>query len=248
MTEIFTIKTSAFEGPLDLLLSLIEKRKLFVNDISLSQVTDDYISHVNNLADYSLHNRADFISIASTLILIKAKSLLPTIDLTEEEQGDISDLELRLKQLEIIRKASMTLSKVFGRNILFERGELKQEIKVFVPSKEVNQKDISEAILRLITALPKKPSEAPKVTVKKVISIEEMIDRLTNRIQSAVRMTFREFSGNKGKIDKMQRVDVIVSFLAMLELVKQGIINARQENLFEDIEMESEEIGIPKYI
>ena len=57
MTEIFTIKTSAFEGPLDLLLSLVEKRKLFVNDVSLAQVTDDYITHVNKLGDYSLHKR-----------------------------------------------------------------------------------------------------------------------------------------------------------------------------------------------
>ena len=248
MTEVFTIKTTNFEGPLDLLLSLVEKRKLFVNDVSLSQVTDDYVNHVNKLQDYSLHNRADFISIASTLILIKAKSLLPTITLTEEEQGDIKDLESRLKQLEIIRNASAELAKIFGKNILFERGELKQEIKVFVPSKEVNETEISSAILRLINALPKKQAEAPKITVKKVISIEEMIDKLTNRIQSAVKMTFREFSGSKGKVDRAQKVDVIVSFLAMLELVKQGIINARQDNLFEDIEMETEEIGTPRYM
>ena len=248
MTEVFTIKTESFEGPLDLLLSLIEKRKLFVNDISLSQVTDDYVNHVNRLGEYSLHNRADFISIASTLILIKAKSLLPTITLTEEEKGDIKDLEFRLKQLEIIRQASLEIGKIFGKNILFERGEFKQEIKVFVPSKETNQDELSNAIIRLINALPKKQAEAPKVTVKKVISIEEMIDKLTNRIQSAVRMTFREFSGSKGKIDKAQRVDVIVSFLAMLELVKQGIINAKQDNLFDDIEMETEEIGTPRYM
>lgn len=248
MTEIFTIKTSAFEGPLDLLLSLVERRKLFVNDVSLSQVTDDYIAHVNKLEDYSLHNRADFITIASTLILIKAKSLLPTITLTEEEHGDIADLEKRLKQLEIMRSASVTLAKIFGKNILYERGELKQEIKVFVPSREVEQGEISNAILRLLVSLPKKQAEAPKIVVKKIISIEEMIDKLTVRIQSAVRMTFREFSGTKGKMDRGQRVDVIVSFLAMLELVKQGIINAKQENLFSDIEMETEEMGTPRYM
>jgi segregation and condensation protein A len=248
MSEIFTIKTSGFEGPLDLLLSLVEKRKLFVNDVSLAQVTDDYISHVNRLGDYSLHNRADFITIASTLILIKAKSLLPTINLTEEEHGDIEDLEKRLKQLEIIRSVSLALGKIFGRQILYERGELKQEIKVFVPSKEVETGEMGNAILRLLNSLPKKQAEAPKIIVKKIISIEEMIDRLTTRIQSAVKMTFREFSGNKGKMDRGQRVDVIISFLAMLELVKQGIINAKQENLFEDIEMETEEVGTPRYM
>ena len=248
MSEVFTIKTSSFVGPLDLLLSLVEKRKLFVNDVSLAQVTDDYISHVNRLGDYSLHNRADFITVASTLILIKAKSLLPTISLTEEEHGDIEDLEKRLKQLEIIRRVSATLGKIFGKQILYERGELKQEIKIFVPSKEVETGEMGNAILRLLNSLPKKQAEAPKIIVKKIISIEEMIDKLTTRIQSAVKMTFREFSGNKGKMDRGQRVDVIISFLAMLELVKQGIINARQENLFEDIEMETEEVGTPRYM
>ena len=244
MTEIFTIKTEVFEGPLDLLLSLIEKRKLFVNDISLASVTDEYVNHVNSLGEYSILNRAEFISIASTLLLIKAKSLLPSIPLSEEEEGDITDLEYRLKQLEVIRRASNVLAKIFGRNILFERGELKQEIKVFVPSKEITKDEMSNSILRILNSLPKK-QEPPKVVVKKVISMEEMIDRLTSRIQSAVRMTFREFSRG----DRVEKVNVIVSFLALLELVKQGVVEAKQESMFEDIHMEKTgDVGIPKYM
>src|SRR4051812_32375972 len=93
----FLVKHEQFEGPLDLLLSLIEKRKLFINDISLAKVADDFINHIKNFEQFPIGESANFILIASTLLLIKSKSLLPTLQLTEEEQGSIEDLETRLK-------------------------------------------------------------------------------------------------------------------------------------------------------
>ena len=74
----YTVKTEAFEGPLELLLNLIEKRKLFISDISLAQVADDYIEYINKQEDFPMASTADFILVASTLVLIKSKSLLPT--------------------------------------------------------------------------------------------------------------------------------------------------------------------------
>ncbi len=242
----FTIKTTVFEGPLDLLLTLIEKRKLFINDISLSKVTDEYVEYITRLGEYSLSDRTQFIYIASTLLLIKAKSLLPTLTLTEEEKTDIADLEHRLKELEIIRKSSLEIQKAFGTKLIFPRGDFKIDVKVFVPSADTSIANIQEAIGRVLTALPKKQTE-PKVAIKKTISIEEMMVRLTDRIKSAVRMSFREFSGGKSLLDKGERVHVIVSFLAMLELVKQGTIDANQDGLFDEIHMETQQIGIPRY-
>jgi hypothetical protein len=93
MDSEFQVKTHIFEGPLDTLLSLIEKRKLFINDISLAQVADDYISYVKSLNDFPIADSAHFILIASTLVLIKSKSLLPTLTLSEEEESSIEDLE-----------------------------------------------------------------------------------------------------------------------------------------------------------
>lgn len=238
----FKVKTEAYEGPLDLLLTLIEKRKLFINDISLAKVTDDYINHVNQLPEYSLSDRAQFIVIASTLILIKAKSLLPTLSLTEEEQGSIEDLEQRLKELELMRRLGGVVRDTYGVRIIFPRGEQKRTTTVFAPSKDATVTTIEEAIRRVLFSLPKK-TEPPKVTVKKVVSLEEMIDRLTVRVQKAIRMSFKEFSN----VDKGEKVHVIVSFLAMLELVKQGVINVQQENLFDEIHMESYDIGTPRY-
>ena len=74
---LFTVKTQSFEGPLDLLLDLIEKRKLFINDISLVKVTDDFIAHVRQFENLPMAESAHFILVASTLLLIKSKSLLP---------------------------------------------------------------------------------------------------------------------------------------------------------------------------
>lgn len=238
----FVIKTEVFEGPLDLLLTLVEKRKLFINDISLAKVTDEYIEYINKLPDYSVGDRASFIVIASTLLLVKAKSLLPTLQLTEDEKGDIEDLQIRLRELELMRRMGGVIRDNFGIRFIFPRGEHQNRVKVFAPSKDATLQSLAEAMHRILNALPKK-IEAPKIIVKKVISLEEMIDRLTNRISSAVRMSFKEFHGG----GKAERVDVIVSFLAMLELVKQGVINAHQEGLFDEIQMESHDIGIPRY-
>ncbi len=76
MEPTFTIKTDKFQGPLDVLLDLIEKRKLHINEISLAKIADDYVSHVNNLGQFPIAESAQFILIASTLLLIKSKSLL----------------------------------------------------------------------------------------------------------------------------------------------------------------------------
>jgi segregation and condensation protein A len=97
-------------------------------------------------------------------------------------------------------------------------------------------------IREVIQAIPKKEF-VPKAVVQKVISLEEMMEDLSQRITSSLKMSFKDFSG-MGKKDK---VTVIVSFLAMLELVKQGIIHVRQDKDFHDIEMETESVGIPRY-
>jgi segregation and condensation protein A len=116
---LFIVKTQSFEGPLDLLLELIEKKKLFISDISLAQVTDDFIEHIKNMGDIAIGESAHFILVASTLLLIKSKSLLPSLVLTEEEQGDIRNLEARLKIYKRIKEASQNVAKMFGDEVIF---------------------------------------------------------------------------------------------------------------------------------
>lgn len=237
----FTVKQQHFEGPLDLLLDLIEKRKLFVNDVSLAKVADDYIAYVQNLGEFPVADSAHFVLVASTLLLIKSKSLLPQLNLTMEEQASIHDLERRLKIYERMREVSLLLKPRMGKAIMFSRGDRKQE-PVFSPDADMTLTNICAAINRVLLNLPKKEF-LPKVIVDKVISLEEMISNLTERVTSSLKMSFKEFTG----VNRAEKVHVIVSFLAMLELVKQGVINVSQEKHFDDITMETESIGVPKY-
>lgn len=237
----FTIKQNSFEGPLDLLLDLIEKRKLFVNDVSLAKVADDYIAYVQNLGEFPVADSAHFVLVASTLLLIKSKSLLPTLTLTTEEQASIDDLEKRLKIYERMRDLAQKVKPLFGTHIMYPRGDKKQ-VPVFSPDADMTLQNILAAAGRVLSSLPKKEF-LPKVVVDKVISLEVMIESLTKRVSESLKMSFREFSG----AHKGDRVNVIVSFLAMLELVKQGVIDVTQEKHFDDIHMETEQIGVPRY-
>lgn len=237
----FKVKTEKFEGPLELLLELIEKRKLLINEVSLSKVSDDFIEHIKSLQNFPMQESSDFILIASTLLLIKSKSLLPGIQLTEEERGDIKNLEKRLQIYKIIKNGSELINKIFGKNLIFQTNGRKIE-PLFSPDQNMTTQNIYQSVLNIIKNLPQKDL-IPKTIVKKVISLEEMIENLTKRVQVAVKMSFKEFAG----AHKGEKVNVIVGFLAMLELVKNGIIQVNQQKNFEEIHMETNQIGIPRY-
>ncbi|MEK7588651.1 MAG: segregation/condensation protein A [Patescibacteria group bacterium] len=228
----FKVKTPVFEGPFGLLLRLIEERKLFINDVSLASVTEDYISYVNSIEDMPRDEIASFISIASTLILIKSKSLLPGLTLLEEEEKDIKNLEDRLKLYKLYSELAIYVKNNFGKNIIFPALESKKSVLVFLPDERITKENMMLLAQELINKIPKKVF-LPKVEVKKVVSIEEMIDRLTERIHKSLNMNFKEFAGVG--ITKEEKVTVIVSFLAMLELVRVGVVHVIQENNFEDI-------------
>ncbi|HEY0907986.1 MAG TPA: ScpA family protein [Candidatus Paceibacterota bacterium] len=237
----FTVKQERFEGPLDLLLDLIEKRKLFVNDVSLAKVADDYIAYVQNNSNVPIADSAHFVLVASTLLLIKSKSLLPTLNLTVEEQASIQDLETRLKVYERMRELAQKIKPLFGTSVMHPRGDRKQE-PVFSPDADMTVVNLFAAANRVLSNLPKKEF-LPKVVVDKVISLENMIESLTKRVTESLKMSFREFSS----AHKAEKVNVIVSFLAMLELVKQGVIDVTQEKHFDDIHMQTEQVGVPRY-
>ncbi|MFA6601853.1 MAG: segregation/condensation protein A [Candidatus Paceibacterota bacterium] len=238
----FTIKTQTFEGPLDLLLTLIEERKLYISDVSLSKVTDDFIAHIRQFENMPMDESAHFILIASTLLLIKSKSLLPELTLTEEEQVDIRSLETRLAIYKRIKEASLKVSAMFGQEMIFGQSQAKPITPIFSPDPQFTLEKSLALLHELINRLPKKEN-LPQVTVRKIMSLEEMIGNLTSRITSHLRMSFKEFT----KEHKENRVNVIVSFLAMLELVKQGVLQVSQEANFGDILMETKEVGVPKY-
>ncbi len=235
-----TVKTPVYEGPLDLLLELIEKRKLLINDISLASVTDEYIKRVQELQTLPVGETAEFISLAATLLLIKSRSLLPNLEISEEEAHSIKELEYRLAVYQIIKEAARGLLRALEHPALFEGGVPEPE-PLFIPDASATPPSLRSAAQMLIDGFPKF-AELPKHAVKKVISLEEMIERLAGRISSAMKLSFRQFTGSG-----TQRHEIIVGFLALLELVKQGIIKATQNEKFGDIQLESDSVETPSY-
>lgn len=106
---------------MDLLLSLIEKRKFSINDVSLAEITDQYVEYLKKLQNFPIEEVTFFIVIASTLMLIKSRSLMPGLELTDEEEQSIEELEERLKLYRRIRQLSLHIKNLFGRNPLFSR-------------------------------------------------------------------------------------------------------------------------------
>lgn len=241
MSENFSISTKVFEGPLSLLLDLIEKRKLLINEISLSQVTNDFLEFVSVLEQKDLYKITEFLSIASTLILIKSKSLLPQLDLNQEESTEIEDLELRLKLLQIFKRASKDIKELFGKNSEYSRLQVRKQVIVFSPTEQIDVLKMKWFIDQVLHNLPK-TEKKPEKRVSKTISLEEMMNKVINRVRQNMTISFKTLSK-----EHKEKKNVIISFLAILELVKLGNVEANQHSTFDDILVESKEPSIPSY-
>lgn len=237
----FAVKTEVFEGPMDLLIELVEKRKLLINDINLAEVTDEYMRRVSQMQERSLPNTAEFVRLAATLLLIKSKSLLPSLELTDEEETAIEDLEERLRYYQVYREGSLVLMRRFGEHIMFEPAYTPPKQPVFVPDKYCAKNELHDAINRVIKNLPKSTFK-PEVKVQKSISLEEMIGDLKARIERQMRAKFSELR-SYGTDRRTQAV----CFLAVLELIKQGDIIVRQTTHFEDFDIEHTKNNTPRY-
>lgn len=244
----YHLKTEHFEGPLDLLLHLIEKRKLFISDFSLANVADDYIAHIRRFETFPMNDVANFLLVASTLVLIKSKTILPNLDLTKEEESDIDDLKRRLALYELFRNLAGHVKNNFGKHLMFERSGRPEMQVVFAPDARASAAQLSQSIRDVIQALPK-TVVVPKATIKKVVSLEEMMTRLASRVTQALKTSFSQFSRYEhGRaIPKENRVEIIVSFLAMLELVKQGVVHVTQHEDYGDIDIETHKFETPQY-
>ncbi len=234
------LRTESYEGPFELVLELIDKRKLSVNEISLSQVTDDYIEHVRGQAKFPMEDAAQFIGVAATLLLIKSKSLIPDLELSDEEESGVDELKRRLMEYERVRDMMRELSHIFGRQVMVSAGERAPEV-VFAPSKDLTLHNLSSALGEALATLEKE-EKLPEARVRTMVTIEEMMDRLVERVAKKLTMSFAEFSA-----DAKERVEVIVSFLALLELVKQGAVDAAQHDTFADIRITNTSTGLPNY-
>jgi segregation and condensation protein A len=238
MSSSFTIQTDVFEGPFSALLELIEKHKLSINEVSLSDITDEYIAYVGSIDSVSMNELSQFIVVAATLMLIKSRTLLPGLSVSEEEESEIETLTNRLEVFQVVKAISGFIRAQYGKALLYRRPFIRIKKKVFSPGASLSATTLcSEAIY----ALENVPKEVlpPETKVRKAIRIEDVLVNLMARVQKESRMRFSEFAAGGSGSAREVKTFIVVSFLAMLELVKNGTLDASQDDTFGEITINS---------
>ena len=226
----YKIQLEKFEGPLDLLLKLIEEKRLDITRINLAVVADDFLEYVRANENIDLENLAEFVSIASRIILIKSQNILPTLEITETEEKEIADLENQLKEYQKFRLAAEKVGRLQkSKNFSYSRDYLLGVAAKYSPPKNMNVFDLKKTFLRIVSEIIL-PEKIPEESIKEIVTLEEKIDELKESLQKRVETSFREISSTAD-----DKIEIIVAFLAMLEMVKQRIIEVEQNKLFEDI-------------
>lgn len=230
----FNIKTDQFSGPMDLLLRLIEEKQLSITDIALSSVTNEYLAYIREINANS-NELADFLIIASTLILIKSKAILPTLELSKEETEEILDLKQRLMLYKIFKEQSYSLANLFNQqNFLYSHEPFTNVEIIFAPPKSLTLEMINEAFQGLITSYQQDKIILPTKKIKILVNLKDRIQSLCRIFNEKKSCKFNEL------IDlKEDKINVVVNFLAILHLAKDGLISLNQENNFGEIGIET---------
>lgn len=224
------VKLRQFEGPLDLLLKLIEEQKLEITEISIASVTDQFLQYMRSQTQIRPHELADWLTVAAKLLVIKSKALLPALSLPEEEEEETVNLTFQLYQYKRFREAGRYLAKLdklrlqgFGRHTAFV------EKIIFFPDPAVSVSVLQNAMRFVANALAE-IAKFPKKILEEVVTISEKIDHLQRLIHEKVELKLKDLLASA-----KSKTETIVTFLALLELVKQKILTTEQEALFSDI-------------
>lgn len=225
----YKVNIEKFEGPLDLLLQLIEKEELDVTQVSLANVTDQYIQYLKEIEEINPGELADFLVIAAKLLYIKSKILLPSLYIDEQDEG--TDLENQLKIYKEYWEAAKKVQKMISKKrfIFFREKLVMADIPAFNPPKSLNKEKMHKVFRQIIKDLAP-PMKLKEHKISKKISIEEKINHIKKMIFERAVMSFGTLLENA-----KDKNEVIVSFLAMLELVKQRTVRVDQEDLFHEI-------------
>ncbi len=224
-------KTKNFEGPLDLLLSLIEERKLDITQIALAEVTEQFLHYIKQLNNLDPTTLADYLAIAAKLLVIKSKAILPSLNIeTEEEDEAGMDLESKLILYKQFKEVAKFLKKLDNRQEQSWTRTVGYEEKIsFFPDSTITAKELHAAILPVLNSL-KELDNLPKAKIKEAISIQEKISHLQTMLSEKIGTKLSDLLKTAKNKD-----EIIITFLALLELIKQKLFSAEQETLFAEV-------------
>ena len=224
------IKTDKFEGPLDMLLQLIEEQKLNITDISLAHVTEQFLSYIRTPGMLRPQELADWLVVAAKLLVIKSRVLVPTLELNEEEKEDATNLAWQLYQYKCYREVAKYLADLDAkRQQGWSRAAVFTEKIAFYPDPSLDTATLG-SVMKYLAKTLEEIIKLPKKVLEEVMTISEKIDHLQKEIHQKVEMKLRDLIRTA-----KNKTEVIVTFLALLELVKQKILIVDQQELFADI-------------
>jgi segregation and condensation protein A len=225
-------KLTDFSGPLDLLLSLIDDRELDISEIALGEVTEQFLAYLELMEDKDADELSEFLVVASKLILAKAQLLIPQFAPEEAIEGPALEDQLRLYRLFV--EASREVDRLWvDKHKSFFRVEQVRIVDGFVWPTNVDIVSLEDSMQRIIHRLkPRNP--LPETTIDRAISIKERIHRIRTLLMEGTNFTFRELLS-----DADNKTDIIVSFLAILELMKNLKLTVSQDTNFSDISIQN---------
>lgn len=226
----YELETSGYKGPLDKLLELVEEKKLEITTVSLAEVTTDFLEYLRKIEKEKRDHEliAEFLVIASRLVLIKSKVLIPSLLLSEKEEVDIKNLEARLKLYQELKAAQAHIRNGWRvMPVMRSREFMMAAGAIFYPPLGVNPETLRASVEKVFGELQK--VLRPMAFVKReIINLREAIQKVFKRL------TEMPLSFSKLRKDG-SREEVVVLFLAILHLIKDQLVSAEQDRHFGDI-------------
>lgn len=237
-TKKYAIKIDNFEGPLDLLCHLIDKNKMSIYDIQLSQITDQYIDYLKEQEKLNLEIASEFLVMASTLLYLKSKNLLPK---QEEEEEELTEEELIRRIIEY--KKFKEMSKVFKNHYLdFSRRYFKEQDKMELPKQKLEKDYESNLIPEIYKKLVERNSvklnqnakNIEKIAITDNYTVASKVREMFKVLVKQKRFVFNQLFSTK----KHDRQEVVTAFSGLLELSRRNKVETSQKEMFGDITVE----------
>jgi len=229
--RMYKIKIEQFSGPLDLLLQLIEQQKLEITQIAIAEVTEQYLEYIEKMQDKDPEDLSDFLVVAARLLLMKSRALLPMFATEEDEEND---LERQLKMYKEFVEASKKIQAHLedGRfTYSREKAPFAQDV-VFSPPQILPLEELKYILMAVLKRLDP-IVRLPKQSIEKSISLQQKILDIKNFLYGNKRLEFKNLLK-----DAKSKTEIIVNFLAILELLKQKELKVKQDKSFDDIIIE----------
>ena len=237
-TKKYSIKIDNFEGPIDLLCYLIDKNKMNIYDVNLSDITDQYIEFLNAMEEMNLEIASEFLVMASTLLYLKSKNLLPK---QEEEEEEITEEELIRRIIEY--KKFKEISKVFKENYdVYAKRFYKNQEEIKLPKQKLEKDYSNEVIPEIYRKLVERNSEKINRNAKNIEKIA-LVDKYTvaDKVKEMYTILTKQkkFVFNKlFSLKKREKQEVVTAFSGLLELSRRSKVLTNQEKIFGDITVE----------